>query len=177
MIRKPECSELFMRLAEEAEQGGGGSRVLMNRELTVHRRAAIVEQALVSRPGVNGRVNRLKRPRHIPRPLTLILFLPPGTVRNYTRMELALAVIPGVHVEDLPGMARTQARRPGHVQRITSQEIIACGVKRRQVTLRSCRFLASRQCITDGSLQHPGGCLLAYQHRHVPVPAPPQRAL
>jgi hypothetical protein len=164
------------RRTEKSKDRGGWSQVLVNGELAVHRRAAVVEPAFIPRPGINGWVKGPVRPGGIPWALPFISLLAPWTVGNDTGMESAFAVVPGIHVKNLKRVARSQAGDPGLVERVAAQKVVACCVKSGQVTPRFCRVSLLGEHIADSGLEHEWRCLLAHEHRHVPVAAPAQRS-
>src|SRR5579872_7265958 len=120
--------------AEEPVDGRRRGEVLMDGELALHRRAAVAEPALVARPGVDTRVDRLLRPRHVPWALPRRFLLAPGSVGDQAGLEAPLAVVPGIHVEHLRGIARPHAGDPCLVEGIGAQEVVAGRIEPGQVS-------------------------------------------
>src|SRR5579871_2540040 len=119
--------------AQKAVHGGGRRDRLMNGKLRSERRATIIEPPLRSGPLVDGGIDGLIGPIMIPRPQSLLSLLAPWTIGDDSGMEAADAVIPGIHVKDMLRMARSQARRPGHVQRVGAQKVVCRGIERREI--------------------------------------------
>src|ERR1017187_10324431 len=164
------------RLAEEAEDCGRRPDILVDRELAGHRGAAVAEPAFIAGPGVDAGIERRVRPGCVPRPHALVLFFAPRAVWNQARVVAAFAVIPGVHVKDLSGAPRSESGHPGLVERITAEEVIACGVERGEIAPRTLRFGRACQGAGHGTGQDQRRGLLSPQHRHVNITTPTKRA-
>lgn len=137
----------------------------MNCEFGRQWRVSVVEPLFATRPLRDFGIERLKWPCQIPLPSSVILFLPPRSIRHEASLKLSLSLSPGSQVEDMFWRARTDASHPSRVESVGPEEEICGGEHRRPVAGRLGRFGSSGESPSHPKFRHQRRGLLPNQHR------------